>query len=654
MLTQATTINDVRPGEGLEQKYGYLPEDGTYGCCNAHGVIATQLEDDKADFALSNFAQALGDSKDAAMLEARANNWENVFDPDNDLLTARFENGQFEQGIVPTTQQNNEPDYVEGDAYEYLWDTPDNYQTLVNLLGGNAKVDPALEAYLSQPNGNGMFDEIANEFDLGEQFGLDYAGDPAGTQAAVRNIENTVYLPGPSGLANNDDLGAESSSYLWQMLGLYPENPGNDTLLLNSPGFPHAQITLSNGHTITINAPDANNEYYVSSLKINGRPDQKLYRAYSDLSKGATLDWTLSRRPPAGAARRKTRRRPTPRASRRQWATWRTRPPRSRRVSPPAHDRRQQRHYGPQKVKVQITAPSGVTASLAGGGHQRPARRAGHRDADRAREPVGQPDVLHHPGHANRGRDHAPDGGRDRAPGRRRSSAGHPGHHPGDPATGCASPGGAGQQHRYVLDGDGGQLDAGEPVGHPGTRHHHCPPVVDDRVGGRGRPDSGQAYPFTVTSVLSNGLRSAPLSGHVSFLPVVERSLGSSWSLSDVEDGPSVDLGDWGAAGSAQAPAGLSGKVWFDWDSSDLYVTAEVTDGNFSAPAYRGEHLAGRQPAGGGHLGGAGVVGRGERRVDGRALRVRGGADFAGRSGVPVDRSGWGGDRAGGLTPRSV
>ena len=67
----------------------------------------------------------------------------------------------------------------------------------------------------------------------------------------MRNIENTVYLPGPSGLANNDDLGAESSSYLWQMLGLYPENPGTDTLLLNSPGFPHAQISLANGKTIT-------------------------------------------------------------------------------------------------------------------------------------------------------------------------------------------------------------------------------------------------------------------------------------------------------------------------------------------------------------------------------------------------------------------
>ena len=193
----------------------------------------------------------------------RANNWENTFNPNNDLLNARYENGQFEPGITPTTQQNNGLNYVEGDAYEYLWNVPNDYQALFNLMGGDSKVVPALQSYLSQPNGNGMYDEIANEFDLGEQFGLDYAGDPAGTQAAVRNIENTVYLPGPSGIDNNDDLGAESSSYIWQELGLYPENPGMGTLLLNSPGFAHEQISLSNGRTITVNAPSASSEYYV-------------------------------------------------------------------------------------------------------------------------------------------------------------------------------------------------------------------------------------------------------------------------------------------------------------------------------------------------------------------------------------------------------
>ena len=65
----------------------------------------------------------------------------------------------------------------------------------------------------------------------------------------------------------------------------------------------------------------------------------------------------------------------------------------------------------------------------------------------------------------------------------------------------------------------------------------------------------------------------------------MQESLGSSWSLSQVQGGPSVQLGDWGAVGSAQAPAGLSGQVWFDWDSSYLYVTADINDDNFSEPA---------------------------------------------------------------------
>jgi beta-glucosidase-like glycosyl hydrolase len=103
-----------------------------------------------------------------------------------------------------------------------------------------------------------------------------------------------------------------------------------------------------------------------------------------------------------------------------------------------------------------------------------------------------------------------------------------------------------------------------------------------------GSPAFGQTYPFTVSSVVSGGQGSAPLSGHVSFLPVVQKNLGSSWSLSDVQDGPAVDLGNWEGVGSPQQPAGLGGKVWFDWDSTHLYITAETTDTNFSEPATGG------------------------------------------------------------------
>jgi predicted alpha-1,2-mannosidase len=300
MLQQATTVNDVRPGEALEQQYGYLPDDGTYGCCNPHGFVSTLLEYDSEDLALAQFATDMGDSSDAAMLTRRANNWENVFNPDNNLLNSRLANGQFEPGVTPTftgTFPSDGEPYVEGDPYEYLWNVPNDYSALFSLLGGNAKVRPMLEQYLSKPNGFGMYAQLTNEFDFGEEFALDYAGDPAGTQNAVNNMRNNLYQPGPD-LPNNDDLGANSSTFVWQMLGMYPENSGHGTLVFASPGFPKETIHLGNGNAINIDANGASpSTYYVQSLKLNGATYSKPWVDYSTLSAGASLNWTLGTTP---------------------------------------------------------------------------------------------------------------------------------------------------------------------------------------------------------------------------------------------------------------------------------------------------------------------------------------------------------------------
>jgi predicted alpha-1,2-mannosidase len=294
MLAQATTVNDVRPGEALEATYGYLPEDGRYGCCNPHGYVPTLLEYDTQDLALSFFARALGDTGDADMLQARANNWQNVFNLSNNLLNGRNQDGSFVPGVTPTSTTR----YVEGTAYEYLWNVPNNYPALFTLLGGKAQVVPALREFLSQPAGSGMHALLTNEFGFGEQYALNYAQDPAGTQQAVNNIRNTMYRPGPSGLPDNDDLGANSSAFVWEMLGMYPENSGSDNLVFNGPGFPQIGISLPNGKTITITAPGASpTTFYVQNLKLNGSPYHRLYVPFSTLAAGATLDWTLGTSP---------------------------------------------------------------------------------------------------------------------------------------------------------------------------------------------------------------------------------------------------------------------------------------------------------------------------------------------------------------------
>jgi predicted alpha-1,2-mannosidase len=294
MLAQTDSVNTIRPGEALEARYGYLPVDGVYGCCNFRWSVSALLEYDNADFALSAYAADMRNKAAAAKLARRANNWVNLFDESTDLLTARDQKGQFVAGVTPLTTDN----YAEGDAYEYLWDVPDDYAGLFAKLGGDSKVRRMLRRYLGKPDGLGMNADLLNEFGDGEQFAPDYAKGPWLTQRVVNDIRTSLYRPGPFGISNNEDLGAESSQFIWEMLGMYPENPGTGTLVFASPGFPSMAIHLPGGKTISINAPGASpSRFYVRSLTINGKPYTRLYVLFEMLARGAKLDWVMAKAP---------------------------------------------------------------------------------------------------------------------------------------------------------------------------------------------------------------------------------------------------------------------------------------------------------------------------------------------------------------------
>src|SRR5581483_7246952 len=66
MMTEANQPNNVRPGLNYYLNDGYLPYDGTYGCCNYYGSVSTQQEYDVADNSIAELADALGDTSDAS------------------------------------------------------------------------------------------------------------------------------------------------------------------------------------------------------------------------------------------------------------------------------------------------------------------------------------------------------------------------------------------------------------------------------------------------------------------------------------------------------------------------------------------------------------------------------------------------------------
>ncbi|RFC70108.1 glycoside hydrolase domain-containing protein [Streptomyces sp. AcE210] len=99
--------------------------------------------------------------------------------------------------------------------------------------------------------------------------------------------------------ARHDDLGAQSSWYVWAALGLYPSTPGTPDLAVHSPLLERAVLDLpGRGRELDIRAPQASADApYVHGLALDGRTWDRTYLLQSAVKDGARLDFTLSGTP---------------------------------------------------------------------------------------------------------------------------------------------------------------------------------------------------------------------------------------------------------------------------------------------------------------------------------------------------------------------
>ncbi len=295
MELQATDPNNIRPGLTYYEDDGYLPIDGTYGCCNFYGPVSTQEEYDTADDSIAQFAGDLGDGQAAQTFAERAQNWQNVFDPAVGFMQPKDSTGQFKPGFDPSSETG----FVEADSYVYTAMVPFDLAGLIAADGGDAAWVSYLNGLTSSVTAGGAQEiQMGNEPSLDIPWEYDYAGDPAKTQQVVRQIEERVYTDSPDGLAGNDDLGALSSWFVWSALGGYPEVPGSADLALGSPLFNAIAIHLADGKTITETAPaDAFDAPYVQNLSVNGAPWPEAYLPAGIFTDGGTLEWSLGDAP---------------------------------------------------------------------------------------------------------------------------------------------------------------------------------------------------------------------------------------------------------------------------------------------------------------------------------------------------------------------
>jgi predicted alpha-1,2-mannosidase len=261
----------------------YAPHDA----CHCWGGAAETLENSLADFSLAQWGSRLGKQFDAD----RGSWWKNTFDPAVGYQRARKADGTWQPGFTPSTDVG----FAQGSSATYTWMVPQDVSGLAAAIGDD--VVQRLDGFFHDAAGNWavkggspLWYDPTNEPGLHTPWLYNGLGVAWKTQATTREIVDTVYGTGPSGLPGNDDLGTLSAWYVFAAIGLFPQTPGRAELLVGSPLFPKVELRRSNGVRLTVQAPatsDANQ--YVESLTLNGKARAESWLPESFITKGGRI-----------------------------------------------------------------------------------------------------------------------------------------------------------------------------------------------------------------------------------------------------------------------------------------------------------------------------------------------------------------------------
>jgi predicted alpha-1,2-mannosidase len=245
------------------------------------------------DHCISVLARELGYANDADMFSARAGNYANLWDPNTQFLRGRDSAGNWYTPFMP--QWPFAAEYIEGDAWHWLWFVPHDPSGLIDLFGSAEAMTQKLEFFFQQASEmpNTFLPDVyywhGNEPDIHAVYLFNHAGRPDLTQKWVRWIMEAKYKDAPDGLDGNDDGGTLSAWYILSSVGLFPMNPCSGQYEIGSPIFDEITLHLPGGDFTIIAQDNGPDHPYVQSAVLNDTALEIPRLNHEDLVEGGTL-----------------------------------------------------------------------------------------------------------------------------------------------------------------------------------------------------------------------------------------------------------------------------------------------------------------------------------------------------------------------------
>ena len=269
-----------------------------------------QVEYAYCDYAIAMVADHLGYHDLAKEYFERSGRWLNLWNNEAEhdgfrgFVWPKGENGEWLNGYDPLTLSVWNGVFYEGSSWQYSLYAPHDVAKLIELCGGRENFVARLDHFFTKGlqeeefrRGLKGYYNVGNEPSFLTPTLYTWAGRYDLTAKRTREIINTYFSTGRSGLPGNDDSAATGCWCAFHLLGLYP-NAGQDYYLLTSPQIESATLHLPDNKKFTIVVHGGSKEnIYIRSARLNGRPYNKAWIAHSDIVAGGKLELTMGAKP---------------------------------------------------------------------------------------------------------------------------------------------------------------------------------------------------------------------------------------------------------------------------------------------------------------------------------------------------------------------
>ncbi len=294
MYKSATLPQDqnlMRPDIDNYYAKGYVPLMSQYDNSVSHA-----LEYYMADFALAEFAEALGKKEDAKLFRKRSLGYKNYYCKEYGTFRPITPDGKFLSPFDPKQGENFEPSpgFHEGNAWNYTFFVPHDVQGLAKLMGGQRKFVDKLQMVFDQ----NLFD-MSNEPDIAYPHLFSYfKGDEWRTQKEVRRLLDTYFKNAPDGIPGNDDTGTMSAWAVFNMMGFYPDCPGKARYTLTTPVFDKVTISLDEkyyptGKVVIEKNANGADAWQIDQVKIGNKENSGYFISHDQLVGGENIQFNI-------------------------------------------------------------------------------------------------------------------------------------------------------------------------------------------------------------------------------------------------------------------------------------------------------------------------------------------------------------------------